>query len=202
METVQLKPKTKSEIQRCLAFHGGRSRPDKSAPFILMAMRPLANSEKPVRVLDVGCGRGSFGYIVRAEFGDSFQMCGVEANRRYLDDQMTRVYERIWVENYLGTYIIRNDFDVFLFVDVLEHFQEGEAITIVEFIRRNAKDATIIASIPNAPKHWHQNPVYEQANPFEKHRHNWTNDQVEKDLGLKLIGDCDGIGVYVHEPKK
>lgn len=154
-----------------------------------------------MRILDVGCGRGSFGYIIRAEFGDNFEMFGVEGNRNYIDEDMTKVYRRIWIEDYLHTYPTRFDFDIFLFVDVLEHFEEQHAIEIIHFIKTNAPQATIIASIPNAAKHWHQSPQYEKANPLEKHRHNWTNEQVEKDLGLKLVGDFDAIGVYVHNPK-
>lgn len=193
--------KTEREIKRCLTFNGGRSRPDKSAQFVLPLLSKLIKDmdgrERNISLLDVGCGRGSFGYILRAEFGNLFSVYGIEANRKYIDEDMTRVYERIWIEDYLNTYMGRIfGFEVFLFVDVLEHFEERQAIQIIDYIKSNSPESLIIASIPNAEKHWHQSEAYEKANPFEKHRHNWTNEQVKKDLGLNLVGEYDAIGVF------
>jgi 2-polyprenyl-3-methyl-5-hydroxy-6-metoxy-1,4-benzoquinol methylase len=190
-----LNPETRRIIQECLRFNGGRSRPDKTAPAILKALEG-----KHGMILDVGCGRGSFGRIIHAEYPNRFGVDGVEVHGEYQKDASRGGYRKIYRENYLETYFKRRGYQFYLFVDVLEHFDVKSAIKVVKTIQRLDKESTVLASIPNAPKYWKQDPDFENANPHEAHLFNWTDELVEAELGLKKIASPDGLGVYSNRP--
>lgn len=182
-----MKPETRDVIKHCLKYRGGRSRPDKSAPAIIELLKRVDHSK--VTILDVGCGQGSFAEILRSEFGQRFVVDGVDIFNEYVRPEK---YRNVFVEDFRATYRERSDYDIYLFVDVLEHFERERAIEIVSHL----KDKIILASIPNAAKHWHQDERFEKANPHEAHLYDWTDDEVESELGLILVASVDGIGVY------
>ena len=203
METesaLKLRQPTRAAIDRCLKFQGGRSRPDKSFPFVLQYLYWLKENRSAQTILDIGCGRGSAGIILEAEFGDYWTIDGIEVEPRYLESFPTKQYRQVHVGNYLSRFRELRDYDVWLFVDVLEHFEREFAINVCRYLRSLIDirgRGSIVASIPNAEKHWHQSEAFEKANPFEAHRYDWTDEEIAKDLGLRKIGDCDGLGVYV-----
>lgn len=191
-EPFKVTPSTAAIIKDCLKLEGGRSRPDKSAPAILKFL-----NGKQGTILDVGCGQGSFGRIIHEQHPNRFQIHGVEAHGRHqAAASKTLKYAKIWREDYTYTYWKRTGYDFYLLVDILEHFHVKTAVKIVKRLR---KDGVIIASIPNGPKHWHQDPEFERLNPLERHLYNWTDEQVSDLLGLHLIHSEGDIGVYVSE---
>ncbi len=187
-----MKPETQKLIKETLKLKGGRSRLDKSLPFIFSVLDKLYGCS----IVDVGCGRGMIGKAIVTEYGAKFSLYGIEVCEDYINMDMMFNYECIYAYDYLDCYKEFNDFDVFLFVDVLEHFSKDDAIEVITYLRNNNKK--IIASIPNAPKHWKQDKSFEENNKFEKHLYNWTNEEVKKELGLNLVGENDGVGVYTN----
>jgi SAM-dependent methyltransferase len=183
-----VKETTHEIIKRCLKFNGGRSRPDKSFPFILPV---IANHIKnDTEILDVGCGRGSAALILKNEFPNII-IDGIDIHSDYLDN--VNNYRTIFNDDYTTSY--RNmDYDIYLFIDVLEHFNYSVAVDIISYLR--SKNKKIILSIPIAEKHWHQDETFERNNPHEAHLHDWTVTEVEKVLKLKLVGETDAIGVF------
>lgn len=191
------------EIINCaLRLHGGRSRPDKSWPMI----RPLLDRLRPGVLVDVGCGRGTFGALCHAAFNSGLRVIGIDVHAKYAKgthDAFQAGQPATWPTVYHG--MVHADFtkmefseaDIFLFVDVLEHVEKADAVRVVTELRHAGK--VVIASIPNESgggKHWKQAPEFEAQNPHEAHRYDWTNAEVEKVLGLKLVGEQDGIGVF------
>jgi hypothetical protein len=141
----------------------------------------------------MGCGRGTFGRLIRTVRPDLF-LIGVDVHIEYLND-CGGTYEIKTCADIEKQYIFA---DAFLFIDVLEHLEQEQAIRLIGNLRREYK--TVIASIPNESgggKHYHQNPDFEAANPHEAHKHDWTNAEVLDKLGLALVGENDGLGVYV-----
>jgi trans-aconitate methyltransferase len=155
-------------------------------PYVLDIMEELI----PCSVLDVGCGRGTIGKIIKNELPD-FELYGIEVYTAYLEDMPE--YEMIYIQDYLSEYRNHDNYDLYLFIDVLEHFPRGTAIKIIQFLK--ALNKKIILSVPIAQKHWHQAEEFE-INPYEKHLHNWTTNEVEKVLGMQLVGTQDAIGVF------
>ena len=121
---------------------------------------------------------------------------GIDINNEYFSDDMYSWYERRAAEDYTEEYMKHGGHDMYLFVDVLEHFKRDKAVEIILWLREDNRK--IIAAIPNAPNHWEQSPEFEAANPHEAHLHNWTNEEVERDLGLRFVGENDGVGVFAH----
>lgn len=189
-----MKKETQEVINKCLKFNGGRSRPDKSFPFIKVIFDRFTNCG--LKILDIGCGRGSFGYILNTEYDKNFIIDGLEIYSEYVDSKTKEQYRDIIFSDYTKTYQTLLNYNIYLMVDVVEHFKRDEAIHIIDFLTRNEK--IVIASIPNAPKHWHQNESFEKGNIYEKHLFNWTNELVKQDLKLNLVGDFDAIGVYTN----
>ena len=177
----------------------GRSRPDKSFPPLIPLFEDLPDG---TRIFDVGCGIGSYGYIIQKRFDyKKFKISGLEINKDYLDNsEYISVYEKIVIGNILDRIDeVLNENDLFLFIDILEHLDKEDAVKLIKKIREEGKH--IIASIPNGPKHWDMDTDRNEwdaviENPYEQHRHAWTNDEIYCDLGLEHIADCDSIGVF------
>lgn len=204
-----MKPETEEAIQRCLKFKGGRSRPDKSFPFILPLLGNLQSQYQDFpTIFDIGCGRGSAGLIIDAEFTTAsrikrkgrpgFTIMGVDINKDYFRTDMGIEYWEHFEADFLQVYDKWEVLQIYLFVDILEHFKKADAIRVVEYLKSARRVPAIIAAIPNAPKHWKQSPEFEAANPHEAHLYNWTNEEVERDLGLRFVGENDGVGVFAY----
>jgi SAM-dependent methyltransferase len=149
---------------------------------------------EPCDILDVGCGRGTIGKAIKTEYENKFRLFGVEVYEDYLNREMLDYYKNVTIDNFMKSYNKSYNFETILFVDVVEHFPKEVAIQIMEYFRFKK----VIASIPNAPKHWEQAKSFEEVNVFERHLYNWTNEEVEKELGLKLVGENDGVGVFTN----
>jgi 2-polyprenyl-3-methyl-5-hydroxy-6-metoxy-1,4-benzoquinol methylase len=190
--------KTKEAIKNCLKLKGGRSRPDKSFPFVAKKLGEVFGSPDTKNILDVGCGQGSFGLLINTEFPGRFNITGVEVHKPYLNKNnlIEKYYRGVLVLDYMDKYKDLMDNDIYLFIDVLEHFPRERAIEITHYLADEGKK--IIASIPNGPKHWHQAPAFEKKNPHEKHHHNWTNKEVNSAMGLSLVGEKEAVGVFAN----
>jgi 2-polyprenyl-3-methyl-5-hydroxy-6-metoxy-1,4-benzoquinol methylase len=187
-----MRVETVSAIKKCLKLPGGRSRPDKSFPFVAEKLKGQTG-----KILDVGCGRGSFGFLIHTEFPHAFTVHGVEIHQPYIDKTpYKKFYHDIFIDDYSKHSYRYMTFDIYLLVDVLEHFDRQTAIDTIGMLTSEGKK--IIASIPNGPKHWTQSPKFEAENPHEAHKHNWTNEEVAKELDLKLVGEKEAVGVYAN----
>lgn len=182
-----MKPETELVIKKCLKFNGGRSRPDKSMPLMLPYLLQCKS------ILDVGCGRGSLGWVVKTE-NPSIEMRGIEVHFPYINNVTREFYEHIEIADYTKVFKDRPAECVVL-MDVLEHFPHDSAVSIIEHL--TASGSKIIVSIPVAPIHWHQDEGFEKANPHEAHLYDWTVEELKK-LGLTHVGTNQGLGVFVH----
>lgn len=131
----------------------------------------------PRNLLDVGCGHGAYGTLLRQYLGLSALLVGIEpwepysaggsrwwaydavlttpwpdsapAARRYLRQQRANGTER---------------YDVTLAVDVVEHVHEDDRF---EFLHSLAQlSHVLIVATPNDPARW---PQVEMPNPLERH---------------------------------
>jgi 2-polyprenyl-3-methyl-5-hydroxy-6-metoxy-1,4-benzoquinol methylase len=182
------------DINRCLGLKGGRSRPDKSFPFVAFVLDRFGVRGK--RVVDLGCGRGSFGFLLRRRYGTDFRLFGVELEKAYLSPPtfLPEHYDEVIEQDIRTVDLDAIAPDVVLATDVLEHLEKEDAVALVKKVTEAGR--LMIASLPVAEKHWAQYEEFERANPLEKHRHDWTAPEVETDLGLDYIGGYDAVGVF------
>ena len=96
-------------------------------------------------ILDVGCARGGFGRMLKAQRPD-VRVCGIEANATAADTAAERLDEVV-----AGSFpedVPRRRFDVITFLDVLEHMQEPwEALRVAHGLL--APGGVVVASLPN-----------------------------------------------------
>jgi 2-polyprenyl-3-methyl-5-hydroxy-6-metoxy-1,4-benzoquinol methylase len=184
----------KNHVNKCLDLPGGRSRPDKSFPFIKFVLDRIGLEGKII--LDLGCGRGSYGYLLKKIYGQSFRIIGVDVYSDYFHSPsyVGKYYDQYFLKDIRNLNYTSILFDIALACDVIEHISQDDAIRLIN--KLHSLEKLIILSIPIAPKHWIQASTFEDANPAEKHVNNWTLNQVEKLLSLKLVGQYDAIGVF------
>lgn len=180
---------TKHIIKQSRSLHGGMSMHKKSAPFYLEILKKI----KSGKVLDIGCGRGTFAKIVKSEFPNRFELHGLEIFDPYLGSVSD--YEHVWISDIRKSYMQHADnYDIFVFIDILEHMHKEEAIEIIEYLQ--SKNKAIIVSIPTDEKHWKQDESYIEQNPNEAHIHDWTIDEVVYDLNLCFYGTESAVSVF------
>lgn len=161
-------------------------------PLLFEAKQRLQKSE--IRVLDIGCGRGSAAIITKAEYGDQFRLDGIEPFHAYVSEDMKSLYGMIRHEMIENVYESLEGWDIFLMLDVVEHldFEIGKKI-----ISKLSEKGIVIVSLPMDESKFHrQDPGFERANPLEAHRHAWKAEELEA-IGFRVIGNNAGIGVAV-----
>lgn len=120
--------------------------------------------ENPNSVLDVGCGYGKYGVLVR-EYTQAARVDALDANMpRY------PVYDHVWtgdlraIETLLPADAPR--YDLALFLDVIEHFEKDDALRVLDELCRRAR--RVIVATP-----WGFRPQEIPGMPYETHRSGW-----------------------------
>lgn len=129
------------------------------------------------RILDIGCGSGTYPRLIKQEFGlcQDAKWVGVEAWLPYIQEfKLETLYNQVincdareldWSK--MGR------FDVAIAGDVLEHMTKQQAIDLVESVLDHS--AWMIISIPI--RYMPQDDI--DGNPFEVHvKPDWTHDEV------------------------
>ncbi|MFA6570381.1 MAG: class I SAM-dependent methyltransferase [Bacteroidota bacterium] len=98
-------------------------------------------------LLDVGCGDGSFGKLVKSEMGA--EVWGIELNHTFAElakEKMDKVFQGELQNNIV--LLPENKFDCISFNDVLEHFTQPDEI-LKNIKNLLSEKGVVIASIPN-----------------------------------------------------
>lgn len=156
----------------------------KQIPHIITALRSLDFSS----VLDVGCGYGKYGFLIR-EYIDHFEYkIAIDAIEADFDDEAYQVidtiYDDLYEGDFLGTPIFIGDhapqreyWDLILMIDVIEHFTKEDGLTAIDEALNIGK--RILISTPREPAEQHI-----EGKPYEDHLSKWT------------IKDFKGVGKW------
>jgi 2-polyprenyl-3-methyl-5-hydroxy-6-metoxy-1,4-benzoquinol methylase len=79
---------------------------------------------KPKTILDVGFGRGKYGFLVREYFHD-IEIDGIEIFEPYVTPAHRQTYRDIKISNALESWPI--SYDLILLIDVIEHWPKDKA---------------------------------------------------------------------------
>ena len=141
-------------------------------PYVLKALELI---EKKDTICDVGCGYGKYGVLIREYFPNTKILDAVEGFEGYLGPIHKIVYDKVIVDKVENLALC---YDVFLLIDILEHFPMAEGIKMV----RNLKGRKIIAT----PSKWDPQSA-EFGNELEIHKSLWGSDDLITNLNAKTI---------------
>jgi hypothetical protein len=156
----------------------------------------------PYSILDIGTGFGKYGVLCREylELWDGRQnydeflrkIDGVEAHDKYITPLHRFVYNNIFSENVM-TLINRVDYkyDLFLLIDVLEHFDKQEGHLLLEKLLSRGKG--VLISTPKNPSA--QKNAFN--NDYEIHRAKWTRKEFSSFSNSFFLRDNTHLVVYI-----
>ena len=125
-------------------------------------------SPTPKRILDVGCGYGKHGVLLREYLDPTPIVDGVEAWEPYVEPHKLRgIYDNLYVQDVLTLdQSILDQYDMVVMGDVIEHIYKDQAINLINRIR-----GWIIIATPE--NHFHTD---EGLPPTEAHVSHWTKE--------------------------
>lgn len=143
----------------------------------------------PKRILDIGCGAGTYGVLLRGFLDGPPIVDGCEAWPEYVDryrlrgiyDHLHTCYAQDIADDVLATY------DTVFMGDVIEHMPKDEALALLARI----PGWVVIAT----PTHHFDNPP--DLPPTEAHVSHWTHQDFEGTTRLDYYEDHQG-GQYVR----
>lgn len=134
------------------------------------------------RVLDVGCGKGIYGYLIRALKDKNSYMVGV-----YIDKEYLAFVKRFSVYNDVVLCDIRKlpfrekTFDYTLATEVIEHLEKEEGLHLIEELKRITNERIVITT-PNGG--WYGKGVGKEHMMYKS---GWTTEEFRR-LGFKVRG--------------
>ena len=136
-----------------------------------------------IKILDLGIGNGDFAEIIRKMKFDNkiINITGIEIWKKYKNPKW-ELYDEIVIGDILKYVKDQSKpFDVILLLDVLEHFNYEEGLTIIENIKRINNGLIIISTpVTKCPQGAYK------GNSWETHRHIWKIKELNH-FGFKVL---------------
>lgn len=160
---------------------------------------------EPRSVLDVGCGFGKYGVLLREYLdvwhkrlgADQWQVRleGIDAFAPYRNPIWDYVYQKVHIGEAQELLPDLPDFDVILIADVIEHLERRQAVELVERCLEKCR-----ALIVSTPKDFYPQQDTNH-NPYETHQILWTGSDFPPGVHVKTIpGLSCNIFVASHRP--
>lgn len=99
-------------------------------------MTACLQRDHPQSVLDLGCGVGAYGGMMRMYVYPTPYLVGVDGWREYLRSTFCRLYDELYEADVFDVVDgrLRVDFDTVLCMDVIEHFEMDEARRLSDWL--------------------------------------------------------------------
>ena len=166
-------------------------------------LRGRIRETRPDVILDVGMGRGNYGWFLRQDIGWRGRLIGLEVWAPYVigPDALAggnrSYYDRIVVGDVRlpeGQEALTPAPDTIFAFDVIEHMVKPEGVEVMKMLRA-ACHKELLVSVPIV--------VYPQGelhgNPYEVHKHDWTVDEMAAEGG-QLVGKGAATGLFLFTP--
>ena len=132
-------------------------------------------------MLDLGCGDGEFGLILRTRLKLLEYTVGLD-----IDVENVRKSKNKYHDVILGD--VRkppfrdNSFDVVCMFEVLDHLEKRDAIKVLDNLEKLAKRLVILSCPHGSPR-----GVREETNIWQRHRSDWFPNEL-RSKGYKVLG--------------
>lgn len=147
----------------------------------------------PRSILDVGCGFGKFGVLLRERYDIRknryekkdwmTKIDAVEVWAKYITPLHTYVYSNIYSANILTALKWLPHYDVILALEVLEHLPKDEGLTVLYELQARCNKLMVI-SFPNT---FNGREGRDWENPHERHQCLWTQEELNACLDDNVI---------------
>jgi len=158
------------------------SHPYEMHRLVLHEVSPWKANLKNKKILDIGCGKGIYGFLLKADKGAD-SLVGIDISLQNL---------LFCKEHKIYNLLIRGDirrlpfkdktFDIVLASEVIEHMKKEEGTLLLKELERICKEK-IILTTPNG--YWPQSNI--GNNPHEIHISGWSCSDFKKE-GFKAYG--------------
>ncbi len=147
----------------------------------------------PARILDVGCGYGKHGVLLREYLDPTPEIHGVEAWEPYVEAHRLRgIYDHLFVGDVLTfTETDLDPYDLVVMGDVIEHLDKVAAIEFIGRVRGWLVIATPLV-------HFHTDP---HLPPTERHVSHWTADDFAATGRLDHVEERYGALIVRLRPR-
>jgi ubiquinone/menaquinone biosynthesis C-methylase UbiE len=143
----------------------------------------LIPKDRRISVIDVGCGKGIWGYLLCSLRGNVTYLCGIDITPQYMRFVKEKdVYDDLVLCDCAYLPFRDRSFDLVLLPEVLEHLEKKKGYAVLKQLERIARQLIIITVPQGFLK---QESVCEIS--AEKHRSAWYANEFKK-LGYKVIG--------------
>lgn len=119
-------------------------------PFVMAALERMCPGERH-RFLDVGTGYGKYAFLIRERLDDfrwQHTIDGVEIFEDYLlRSRAGFLYDGFYIGNFLDFEPPGSLYDVTLLIDVLEHFEAGDAALVLSKALRMSKHVLVVTPV-------------------------------------------------------
>ncbi|MEM1550798.1 MAG: class I SAM-dependent methyltransferase, partial [Candidatus Bathyarchaeia archaeon] len=120
-------------------------------------------------ILDVGCGYGEWGLLLRKKKKGSFYLIGVDIWRPHLDKVCKICVYNDLIQVAAPKLPFKDkSINISLACEVLEHLNKEAGYELLRELERISKDKIIIST----PLNWPQEEIYD--NPYERHLSEWA----------------------------
>jgi 2-polyprenyl-3-methyl-5-hydroxy-6-metoxy-1,4-benzoquinol methylase len=151
----------------------------------------VVQSLEPQSVLDIGCGFGKYGVLLREYLdvwhervnAESWQVRieAIDAFGPYRNPIWDYIYQRVHIGQAQTILPQLEAFDVILIADVIEHLERDQAVDLVDASLEKCR-----ALIVSTPKHFYPQQDTND-NPYEMHRILWTRSDFPRGTHVTTI---------------
>jgi len=117
-------------------------------------------------VLDLGCGLGDWGYLLRTRKTGAFHVDGLDINRKYLDKIPPCVYNTTWIQDLQKNQALPS-YDYVLCIQLLEHLTKENGYKLLDEIDNTCQ----VKAIVSTPHGYMRDP---------NHLSGWTEQDLEE----------------------
>ncbi len=148
---------------------------------------------KPDSVLDIGCGSGKYGVLMR-EYLPKARIDGIEGFARYITDVHRVVYDHVYEVNAME-FVPKLDqcYDLAMMIDMFEHLSFAEGRRLLDELSNRAKH--ILVSVPV----WHPEQDAMHGNVLQEHRAQYDVLKLRA-LGFRQIWRVSGNYIALRSP--
>ena len=157
--------------------------------FVLDAILQL----KPNSVLDIGCGSGKYGLLIRENMRQA-RIDAIEGFEPYITDVHKKVYDNVYVGNAMEIVPkLDQSYDLAMMIDMFEHLTPEDGRTLLMQLQKRARH--LLVSVPT----WHPEQDAYDGNVLQEHHAQYDVSKLRA-LGFRQIWRLSGNYIALLSP--